>query len=127
LGEPISEPSEIYSIGVTLYESLTRRLPYGEIEPFQTPTFGRAKPLRRLNQAVPGWFESIVMRAIEPKKERRYAHYSEMDYDLANPHKVKPWFDPSRPLIEREPAKVYRIAFLVSFLINLILLALLLQ
>ncbi|MRI83358.1 MAG: protein kinase [Nitratiruptor sp.] len=126
-GEPISEASEIFAIGVTLYQSLTRRYPYGEIEPFQNPIFKRAKRVRELNEAVPEWLESIIMRAIEPDLERRYAHYSEMDYELANPQKVKPYFDPKASLIEREPVKVYKGAFIVSLLVNFLLIFLLLS
>ncbi len=126
-GEPISEATEIFAIGVTLYEALTKKFPYGEIEPFQNPVFKKAKRVRELNKKVPGWFEAIVMRAIEPDVERRYRHYSEMDYELDNPEKVKPYFDPNASLIEREPVKVYKAAFVISFLINIALIFLLLR
>src|SRR5205814_508874 len=36
---PISERTEIFAIGVTLFEALTSAFPYGEIERFQTPHF----------------------------------------------------------------------------------------
>ncbi len=126
-GEPISESSEIFAIGVTLYQALTGKFPYGEIEPFQNPLFKKAKRVRELNKNVPEWLESVIMRAIEIDKDRRYAHYSEMDYELNNPENVKPYFDKSVSLIEREPAKVYKIAFIVSFLINLLLIFLLIK
>lgn len=38
-GGIINESTEIFSIGITMYWALTRMLPYGEIEPFQTPIF----------------------------------------------------------------------------------------
>ncbi len=126
-GESIDEGSEIFSTGVTLYESLTGKLPYGEIEPFQTPTFKQAKPPTTYNPKIPPWLESIIMRAIEPDKEKRYQHYSEMLFDLENPDKVKPWYDKSASLIEREPLKVYKIAFTLSFLLNLYLIYLVLK
>ncbi len=126
-GEPISEASEIFAIGVTLYEALTKRYPYGEIEPFQNPTFKKPKRVREFNKKVPEWFESIILHAIERDRERRFAHYSEMDYELSHPDKVKPYFDPHAPLIQREPLKVYRIAFIISALINFILILLLLK
>ena len=126
-GEPISEATEIFAIGVTLYEALTKKFPNCEIEPFQNPVFKKAKRVRELNKKVPGWFEAIVMRAIEPDVERRYRHYSEMDYELDNPEKVKPYFDPNASLIEREPVKVYKAAFVISFLINIALIFLLLR
>ncbi len=126
-GEPISEASEIFAIGVTLYEALSKKFPYGEIEPFQTPTFKTPKRLMELNKNLPHWFESIVMRMIEADLSRRYKHYSEVDYELHNPTKVKPYFDKNASLIEREPLKVYKGAFILSFLLNLFFIFLLLR
>jgi len=123
----INESTEIFAIGVTLYEALTKKFPYGEIEPFQNPVFKKPKRVKELNKAVPDWFESIIMRAIERDPNRRYQHYSEMDYELSNPEKVKPYFDKNASLIEREPVKVYKFAFIVSFLINLLLIFLLIR
>ena len=51
-GDPVSEQTELFAIGVTLYEALTRQYPYGEIEPFQTPLFRTAKSPRRHNPAI---------------------------------------------------------------------------
>ncbi len=125
--DPISEQTEIFAIGVTLYEALTKRYPYGEIEPFQTPTFKTPKPVHTFNKAVPAWLESVIMRAIEKDKDRRYELYSEMEYELTHPEKVQPYFDPKATLIEREPVKVYKAAFIISFLINIVLLFMLLK
>ena len=120
-GDPVSEQTEIFAIGVTLYEALGGRLPYGEIEPFQTPSFKKPRPLRRLNPLVPGWLESVVMRSIERDRERRYERYSEMEYELTHPEKVRPYYDREASLLEREPVKVYRWLFIVSFVLNLVL------
>ncbi len=124
-GDPISEQSEIFAIGVTLYEALSRKYPYGEIEPFQNPTFRTPVPLRKNNPLVPAWLESVVMRSVEKEKDRRYAHYSEMEYELTHPEKVLPYYPENATLLEREPVKVYRWAFTVSLLVNIVLLILL--
>ena len=120
-GAGISESSEIFAVGVTLYLSLTGRYPYGEIEPFQTPLFKSPTPPGRYNDAIPAWFESIVMRAIERDRERRYSLYSEMDYELSNPSKVLPYFPENATLLQREPVLVYRWAFTLSLLANIAL------
>ena len=122
----ISESTEIFAIGVTLYEALTQKLPYGEIEPFSTPKFSKAKMPHQINSKIPLWLSSIIMRAIEIEPKKRYQNYSEMLYELEHPNKVKPYIDLSRPLVEREPLKAYKIGFVVSFIINMILLTLLL-
>lgn len=89
---PISERTEVFAIGVTLYEALTRSFPYGEIERFQTPVFGKAKAPARLNPNLPPWLESLILRALAVIPERRYQHYSEVAFDLAHPEKVEPFF-----------------------------------
>ncbi|WP_457596398.1 protein kinase domain-containing protein [Hydrogenimonas sp.] len=127
LGEPISESSEIFAIGVTLYEALTGRFPYGEIEPFQTPTFKTPKPVRHYNKAVPAWLESVVMRAIEKSRQRRYEVYSEMAYELAHPEKVKPYYPENLSLFERDPVRLYRGLFIASLLLNMLLALLLVR
>ncbi len=126
-GEPISEQTEIFAIGVTLYEALTKRYPYGEIEPFQTPTFKIPKPVRHFNKAVPAWLESVVMRAVERSRERRYEVYSEMEYELTHPEKVKPYYPENLSLFEREPVKIYRLLFSASLVLNILLSILLLR
>ncbi|WP_456449672.1 protein kinase domain-containing protein [Hydrogenimonas sp.] len=127
VGDPISEQSEIFAIGVTLYEALTRRYPYGEIEPFQTPTFRTPKPVRHFNKRVPAWFESVVMRAIERNRERRYEVYSEMEFELNHPDKVELYYPENVSLFERDPARVYRVLFIVSLLFNALLVLLLMR
>ncbi len=126
-GESINEQTELFAIGVTLYEVLSRKFPYGEIEPFQNPSFKPPTPLRRLNPLTPSWLESVVMRAIERDKNRRYERYSEMEYELTHPQKVRPYYPKNATLLEREPTKVYRWAFTISLLINIVLIFILIN
>ncbi len=117
--EAISETSEIFSIGVTLYLSLTGKYPYGEIEPFQNPSFKEAKKPSFYNKNIPDWLDSVTLRAIAIDKERRYAHYTEMSFELKHPQKVKPFFSKNATLIERSPLAFYKIGFIIMTLINL--------
>lgn len=110
-GTPISERTEIFSIGVTLYQALTGAFPYGEIERFQTPVFGQAKAPSRLNPNLPPWLDSVILRAIAVDPARTYQHYSELAFDLANPAKVEPFFPPGAPLLETNPLLFYRTGF----------------
>jgi len=127
LGEAISETTEIYAIGVTLYLALTGKYPYGEIEPFQNPTFKEAKKPSTFNKNIPDWFNSIIMRSIAIDKEQRYSHYSEMHYELTHPQKVKPYFIKNAPLIEKSPLVFYKRAFMIMTFINFALIYLLLK
>ncbi|MCX6074693.1 MAG: protein phosphatase 2C domain-containing protein [Campylobacterales bacterium] len=119
-GGIINESSEIFSIGVTLYWALTGVLPYGEIEPFQTPTFKTPKRPVKLNSNIPLWLDSIIMHAIAINPNERYTHYSEFFYELKAPEKVKPYFTKGIPLIERSPATFYKIGFILLFIIEVI-------
>ena len=117
-GLPITEQSEIFAIGVTLYEALTGKLPYGEIEPFQSPTFKTAKRPSALNPKVPKWLDSIIMKAIEVDTKRRYTHYSNMLYELNNPQKVEPYYASEENLLSKNPLTVCRVGLILSLLAN---------
>lgn len=119
-GSVINEASEIFSIGVTLYWALTAQFPYGEIEPFQTPTFKIPKHPSKLNNTIPLWLDSVIMRSIAVNPQMRYRHYSELFYDLKAPEKVKPFFSASTPLIERSPVTFYKIGFIILLLLEMI-------
>ena len=118
---PITEQTEVYAIGVTLYEALTQKFPFGEIEPFQTPTFDKVpKHPAKLNPKIPDWLESVILRAIETDADKRYHHYSQMLFEIDNPEKVAPYFDRGSSFIERHEMMVYKAGFIVMFILNLI-------
>lgn len=118
---PINEQSEVYAIGVTLYEALTQSFPFGEIEPFQNPSFEKSiKRPSQLNPKLPIWFESVILRALEVNSDTRYHNYSEMLYEVNNPEKVKPYFAKGVSLIEREPLLACRVVLGVMIVLNLL-------
>ena len=121
-GGTINEKTEIFSIGVTIFQSLTGAYPYGEIEPFQNPTFKTPKKPHKLNSAIPSWLESLILRAISTDEDLRYANYSYMKFELEYPEKVKPFFDKKTPLLNRDPLIFYKFGFYTLLLINFTLL-----
>ena len=120
-GNAINEKTEIFSIGVTLYEALCGSYPYGEIEPFQNPTFGVAKKPQNLNHNIPTWLESIILRAISIDEDLRYSNYSYMKFELEYPQKVKPFFEKRTPLLKKDPLLFYKFGFYFSLILNFIL------
>ena len=112
-GEPLSERTEIFAIGVTLHEALTRKFPFGEIERFQTPAFHPPKRPSAWNANIPPWLEHVILRAISVEPARRYQHFSELVFDLDHPERVEPFFQKDAPLLERDPLTFYRTAFWV--------------
>jgi len=117
-GGPLSERTELYAIGVILYEALTRTYPYGEVERFQTPTFdSNPRRLGRLNAAVPPWLESVILRAVAADPAHRYQNFSEMAYDLEHPTKVTPYHRKGAPLLEGNPLRFYKVLSLFLLLL----------
>lgn len=119
--EAISETTEIFSIGVLLYLALTKKYPYGEIEPFMIPIFKEVKKPSTYNKNIPAWLDSVILRSIAIDTNRRYEHYSEMMYELQFPQKVKPFFPKNSSIMQRSPLLFYKTAFIVMFLLNVIL------
>jgi serine/threonine protein phosphatase PrpC len=120
-GDAISETSEIFSIGVTLHQALTNKFPYGEIEPFQNPTFKQAKSLKGLNNKIPHWLESVILRSIAIEEQNRYKNYSNMIFELENTQKVKPYFNKNAPLLEKNPLMVYKVGFYLMLVLNIVM------
>jgi serine/threonine protein phosphatase PrpC len=110
---PISERTEIFAFGVTLYQALTGALPYGTIERFQTPTFSAPKRPQKLNANLPPWLDTVITRAIARDPDKRYQHYSEFLADLNRPEKVVPFYEERLPLLERNPLAFYKTGFFV--------------
>jgi serine/threonine protein kinase len=124
---PISERTEVFAIGVTLFLALSGRFPYGEIEPFQTPIFRTPPRLTKLNPHIPPWLEAVALRAVAVLPGDRYQTYSEMKFDLEHPDQVRPWFRKDTPLLERNPLLFYKTGFFVLLIACVMLLFLLMK
>ncbi|MCW1915309.1 protein phosphatase 2C domain-containing protein [Luteolibacter sp. GHJ8] len=118
---PISERTEVFSIGVTLYEAVAGQLPFGQIERFQTPNFRDPKPPGTHNPLVPPWLDAVILRACAIDPEERYSHFSELLFDLANPQKVRPWHPAKAPLIERHPVLFWKCAAIFLAILAVVL------
>jgi protein phosphatase len=81
-GADADERTEVYALGVTLYEALTRKLPFGPVEPFSQPRFQRRIPPSRYNPDIPHWLETVLLKATEPDPAKRFQVLSEMQYCL---------------------------------------------
>lgn len=118
---------DLYAAGVTLYHLLTRRYPYGEIEPFQNPRFGEPVPPTRWRPEIPGWLENVVLKAVAREAADRFETAEEFllalergaDRPLAAPRR--------QALAARNPLLTLRIVAGVSLLLNVVLLVLLLR
>src|SRR5207237_3546313 len=72
----IDHRTDVYSLGVTLYELLTLEPPFpgrDRQELLRQIAFEEPRTLRRLNRMVPPELETIVLKAMERRREDRYA------------------------------------------------------
>jgi serine/threonine protein kinase len=77
-GEPASAQSDVYAAGVCLFHLMTRKYPYGEIEPFQHPIFGNPTPPTRYRPDIPRWMENLVLRAVARERAERFETAEEL-------------------------------------------------
>lgn len=77
-GASADERTEVFALGVMLYECLTRRLPYGEIQPFTRPRFSVAPPPSRWNPEIPSWLDHALLRCIQVDADHRFQVLSEV-------------------------------------------------
>lgn len=125
-GVPASERSEVYALGVTLYYLLSRKYPYGEVEPFQRPKFGEPVAPSRYRPDIPAWLENILLRAVSVNPERRFESMDEMRLALERGESRPLGVLRAPPLAERNPVALWQAIALMSFFINVLLVYLLL-
>jgi WD40 repeat protein len=97
--EAVDHRTDIYSLGVTLYELLTLRPAYdgrdGQ-EVLQQIAFEEPRSPRRRNKAIPAELETIIRKAIAKSPAERYATAREMADDLRR-------FLDDKPILAKRP------------------------
>jgi serine/threonine protein kinase len=104
--------SDIYSVGVMLYQMVTGTLPYFSPNPAQIERMvaqGRCTPPRIRNTQIPREVSDIIMKAIAPELVDRYQRASELLDDLATSaeidHRATEFEDMRKRLKAREAPK----------------------
>ena len=92
-----SDPrSDLFALGVILYQLCTGRLPFGApatLSGFRRRLFLDPLPPRRWVPDLPEWMQEIILHCLEVDAGTRYATAAQLAFDLAHPNDV--------PLTER--------------------------
>lgn len=86
-GGQTDEKSDIYSLGIVLYEMLTGKVPYSGDSPVSVALKHIQEPFpkpREINSQIPVPVERIIRKAVEKSPENRYVSAREMSGELSN-------------------------------------------
>jgi hypothetical protein len=107
LGKTADARSDLYSVGVMLYETFTGMLPFrNESDDLVAVIFAHVNeapaPPRSVNRAVPSQVERIIMRLLDKEPDRRYQTAEEVVAELRA--LVTGPVEPADPALQQPPA-----------------------
>ncbi|MDO9278625.1 MAG: bifunctional serine/threonine-protein kinase/universal stress protein [Polaromonas sp.] len=83
--------SDIFAIGVMLYQLATGELPFGAPQTrggLRQRLWMDPPPPRKLRPDVPEWLQEIILRCLEPEAAKRYPSAAHLAFDLRHPEQV---------------------------------------
>jgi len=108
-GEPGNEATDIYALGVTMFQAFTGEFPYGNPDATSPPRRDRPKALSDLRPDLPAWLQAALGRAIARDPAERFNDIMEFALEMeAGP--ARPSVAIRRPLTlyERSPLQFWQ-------------------
>ena len=121
IGTPGSNRSDIFSLGVIIYEMLCGHLPYGENMSVKNIKRVKYISIKRYNPEIPVWVDKAIEKAVNINPEHRFSILSEFTYALNKPDSSLINND-YVPLLKRDPLRTWQAISLILVVINIILL-----
>ena len=125
LGKIGTSQSDLFSLGVIVYQMLSGQLPYG-VQVARCTTKAAQKKLKYTSldtdeYNIPVWIDEALKKALQPDPYDRYQELSEFMYDLRHPNQA--YVNRTRPpLIERHPVVLWKgISFVLLIIIFILL------
>ncbi len=92
MGEQVDASTDIYSLGIIMYETITGKLPFTADSPttlLQMHLSEKPKPPSQLNPQIPPMLEKIILKCLEKKQKNRYRSIEEIMKDLEQDQTVQ--------------------------------------
>lgn len=83
--------SDLFALGVLLYELATGKQPFGEPQTFagmRDRLWREPVPPRALNAQVPPWLQEVILRCLEQTAAARYQSAAHIAFDLRHPEQL---------------------------------------
>ena len=126
-GHLVDQRSDIFSLGVTLYELLTLQHPFGATDRqslLRQIEHDEPQPLRRVNSLIPVDLETIVLKATSKSRDDRYESAQELADDLRRFLDGKPTLATRPSLLDRATKWAERHRTFVASTLGVLLLGL---
>jgi len=92
LGQRSEPRSDLFALGVLLYQFTTGQLPFGDpqhLSAVRKRLWRDPVPPRRLRPDCPPWLQEVILRCLEVDPARRQPSAAQLAFDLRNPEAVR--------------------------------------